>query len=166
MNTDQKIAGLRSRFDKLKNEFDRDLKELEKEQVEKEQVEKENNIDWSERITNKLNNELPTADYICCYNLLKKKTTNGYGYYNKARLKWIIQACADLLNTEKIDWNDTNKLKFCFCYNHDIKIMIDRAFYTENQQNIYFDSKEHIKQAKEILSNLNGVNVLELYYRE
>ncbi len=159
MITHRKINDLRSRFDKFRNEFDRDLKELEKEQAESQ----ENN--WAKKILEKLREELPNQDYECCYHyLFVENQFFTHKYYFKAILKWIIQACADLLNTKKIDWSNKQQRKYHFGSSSK-KLEFD-YYYEFNKGVVCFDSEEHLNQAKEILSNLNSINVLELYYKD
>ena len=125
---------------------------------------KSNNEEWKDKILEELNHWIIFQDLKNVKILL----TGGYmllcqEYYKHFYLSLIIQSVANILNEEPIDWKNWDQEKFYFYYSYDNN-EIEFNYYTHiNEGHIYF-TKNAIEKANEILTNLNGLNILKMYF--
>ncbi len=140
---------------KLRKEFNDRLDALEKKQ----------NIDWIDKILKHLQNKLLYDDYLVVVAFISDITRrdeiiNYKKYSGKSILTWIIQAVADILNEGRdlskwIEFYKSKKLNFIY------KSEILEELYCIGSIKFHPDI---INQAQSILENLNGINMLKMYF--
>jgi len=140
-------------IEKLRKEFNDRLDALEKKQ----------NIDWVNKILTHLEYELSHNDCgkVKCFlfNKTHFETFSYKKYFIKTVLTWIIQAVADILNDGKDvsrNWYEIYfnraKSKFSSFFSNDLIIGMIKFH------------PDIIDEAQSILENLNGINILKMYF--
>jgi hypothetical protein len=161
MSTKQKLTNLREKLYTLQNEFNA----LEKEHEENKAFqEKESEINWIEKImnSNTVQKEMCIPDRLLLKTALNNLDFGDYKTYKKYLLRCIIEAVAEICNAE---FKDDDKKDKYYIYYADNNITIGCYSNEYIYDDILFNSKESAIKAEKILTNLNSLNILEMYYK-